>query len=82
MRQTLQSPTKSTTKGHTMSRTIIQEAIELLEAPLTWSPDFEAIRYHLIAMLEEENQSLGPYEATHDLCEALLDGFDNDLTVG
>ncbi len=65
-----------------MSNDIIDEAIELLEAPLTWSPDFDAIRYHLIALLEEEKQSYGTYQATLDLCEALLDGFDNDLTIG
>lgn len=63
-------------------RDLIQEAIDLLEAPLTWSPDFESIRFHLTALLEAEKESLGPYQATEDLCEALLDAFDNDLTVG
>jgi len=61
---------------------LIQETIELLEAPLVWSPDFESIRYHLTALLEAELESLAPHQATQDICETLLDCFDNDLTVG
>jgi hypothetical protein len=61
---------------------LIEETIELLEAPLVWSPDFEAIRYHLTALLEAELKSGAAYTATQDICEALLDCFENDLTVG
>lgn len=62
---------------------LLDETIELLESPnLVWSHDFEAIRHHLWAMLKEERKSLAPYEATFDLCKALLDDFANDLTIG
>lgn len=61
---------------------LIEETINLLESPLVWSPDFESIRYHLTALLEAELKSGAAHQATQDICEALLDCFDNDLTVG
>jgi Zn-dependent M32 family carboxypeptidase len=61
---------------------IIEDAIDLLESPnLVWSDDFEAIRHHLWAVLKCEQKSLGMYQATEDLCRALLDDFENNLTV-
>lgn len=54
----------------------IEQAVTLLESPnLVWSADFEHIRYHLWAILKDELQSLAPYEATQNLCEALLQEF-------
>ena len=62
---------------------ILKEAILLLESPnLVWSADFEAIRHHLYAMLIDEKKSLGTYDSTYDLCEALLDGFHNQFEIG
>lgn len=62
---------------------MMKEAAELLESPnLVWSPDFEAIRGHLWALVRTEMRSLAPHQATLDLCEALLDSYENDLTVG
>lgn len=62
---------------------ILEEAILLLESPnLVWSPDFEAVRNHLWAVLKQEQNSFGTYDATYDLCEALLDGFHNQFEIG
>lgn len=61
----------------------LKEASELLETPhLVWSQDFEAIRGHLWALVKAESRSLAPHQATLDLCEALLDNYENDLTIG
>lgn len=55
---------------------IIDQALELLESPnLVWSADFDHIRHHLWAILQEEKRSYAPYEATRNLCEALLEEF-------
>jgi hypothetical protein len=55
---------------------VIEQAIELLESPnLVWSEDFDHIRHHLWAILKEEQRSYAPYEATRNLCEALLEEF-------
>lgn len=62
---------------------ILEQAIDLLESPnLVWSNDFEIIRHHLWAILKEEHRSLGVYEATIDLAKALIDGYNNDFTIG
>jgi hypothetical protein len=54
----------------------LDQAILLLENPkLVWSQDFEAIRYHLVALLEDEKKSLGRYQSTDDLVAALIDDF-------
>jgi hypothetical protein len=54
----------------------LDQAILLLENPnLVWSQDFEAIRYHLVALLEDEKRSLGRYQSTDDLVAALIDDF-------
>lgn len=54
---------------------IIEQTIELLESPnLVWSSDFEHIRHHLWAILKQEQRN-GPYEATINLCQALLEEF-------
>lgn len=51
----------------------LDAAIELLESPhLVWSPDFEAIRYHLYAVLMDERRSLAPHESTFDLAMELM----------
>lgn len=55
---------------------LIEQTIELLESPnLVWSADFDHIRHHLWAILKEEQRSYAPYEATRNLCEALLEEF-------
>jgi hypothetical protein len=62
---------------------ILDEAVALLESPnLVWSDDFEAIRYHLYALLMDERRSLAPYESTFDLAKELIDGYHNDFTIG
>ena len=62
---------------------LLKEASELLEsANLVWSPDFEAVRGHLWALVNAEMRSLAPHQATLDFCEALLDGYHNDFTIG
>jgi len=62
---------------------LLKEANELLESPnLVWSSDFEAIRGHLWSLVNAEMRSLAPHQATLDLCEALLDGYHNDFTIG
>jgi hypothetical protein len=54
----------------------LDQAILLLENPnLVWSQDFESIRYHLVALLEDEKKSLGRYQSTDDLVAALIDDF-------
>ena len=54
----------------------LDQAIILLENPnLVWSQDFESIRYHLVALLEDEKKSLGRYQSTDDLVAALIDDF-------
>ena len=59
------------------------EAIELLENPhLVWSDDFEAIRYHLGALLVSESESLAPHQATIELATELIDGYHNDMAIG
>jgi hypothetical protein len=61
----------------------LQEAIEMLENPhLVWSSDFEAIRYHLGALLVDESKSLAPHQSSIDLATELIDGYHNDMTVG
>lgn len=62
---------------------LLDEAIQLLETPhLIWSDDFEAIRDHLYSLLSAERKSLAPHEATFDLACELLDGYNNDFTIG
>ena len=59
------------------------EAIELLENPhLIWSDDFEAIRYHLGALLVSESESLAPHQASIELATELIDGYHNDMAIG
>jgi hypothetical protein len=61
----------------------LKEAIELLETPnLVWSSDFEAIRYHLYALLVDESRSLAPHQSTLELSRELVDGYHNDFTIG
>jgi hypothetical protein len=57
------------------------EAAELLDAPLVWSADMDAIRYHLATLLRAIHENRDPEKPANDLAEALLDDFSNDLTV-
>lgn len=52
---------------------VVEQAIDLLEDPnLVWSPDFEAIRYHLWAFLKNENKYKNPCQASIELAETLV----------
>lgn len=58
------------------------EAADLLDSPLVWSADLEAIRYHLSAMLRAIAEFRDPEQYAQDLAEALLDEHHNDISLG
>jgi len=60
----------------------LEKAAELLDADLIWSTDMDAIRWHLAALLRAVRNDSDPTVAAYDLAEALLEDFNNDLTVG
>lgn len=63
-----------------MSRQIVYKAMELLESN-TWSDDLEAIKYPLFAWLELVVEN-GPLEQhAIDLCEILVDEYENHITI-
>lgn len=55
---------------------VLVQAVELLEAPLVWSADFEAIRHHLACWLSAE-ADYTPHLAAVDLAKALVALSDN-----
>ena len=58
------------------------EAADLLDSPLVWSADLEAIRYHLSAMLRAIEECRDPSQYAQDLAETLLDEHHNDISLG
>jgi hypothetical protein len=58
------------------------EAADLLDASLVWSPDIEAIRYHLSAMLRAIEECRDPLTYANDLAEILVDEHHNDISLG
>lgn len=60
----------------------LTEAADLLDSPLVWSADMEAIRYHLSAMLRAIAEFRDPEPYANDLAEALLDEHHNDISLG
>lgn len=62
--------------------TQLQEAAELLDSPLVWSRDLDAIRWHLASMLRAIDKCKDPSRAANDLAEALLNEHHNDISLG
>ena len=60
----------------------IEEAAELLDSPLIWSADLDAIRWHLAGLLRAVNEAKDPSQWAYDLAEALLDEHHNDISLG
>ena len=58
------------------------EAADLLDSPLVWSADLEAIRYHLSSMLRAIAENRDPEKYATDLAETLLDEHHNDISLG
>jgi len=58
------------------------EAADLLDSPLVWSADMEAIRYHLSSMLRAIAVGRDPEPFANDLAETLLDEHHNDISLG
>lgn len=60
----------------------LTEAADLLDSPLVWSADMDAIRYHLSAMLRAIAEFRDPEQYALDLAETLLDEHHNDISLG
>jgi hypothetical protein len=60
----------------------LEEAADLLDADLVWSPDLDSIRYHLSAMLRAIAENRDPEKYAQDLAETLLDEHHNDISLG
>lgn len=60
----------------------LMEAADLLDSPLVWSADLEAIRYHLSGMLRAIAENRDPEKYANDLAETLLDEHHNDISLG
>lgn len=58
------------------------EAADLLDSPLVWSADLEAIRYHLSGILRAIAKNRDPEPYANDLAETLLDEHHNDISLG
>jgi len=60
----------------------LEEAADLLDADLVWSPDLDSIRYHLSAMLRAIAENRDPEKYAQDLASVLLDEHHNDISLG
>jgi hypothetical protein len=60
----------------------LEEAADLLDADLVWSPDLDSIRYHLSAMLRAIAENRDPEKYAQNLAETLLDEHHNDISLG
>lgn len=60
----------------------LKEAADLLDSPLVWSADMDAIRYHLSGMLRAIAENRDPEKYANDLAETLLDEHHNDISLG
>jgi hypothetical protein len=60
----------------------LQEAAELLDAPLVWSRDLDSIRWHLAGLLRAIDENRDASLFAQDLAEALLDDYHNDISIG
>lgn len=60
----------------------LTEAIHLLDSPLVWSDDLEAIREPLTQLFKVEAQRGLPNKFVSAVAAALLDDFSNDVAVG
>lgn len=60
----------------------LEEAADLLDADLVWSPDMDTIRYHLSAMLRAIAKCQSPDHYATDLAKVLLEEHHNDISLG
>ena len=61
---------------------IIEEAAELLDSPLIWSADLDAIRWHLAGLLRAVDKCQDPSQYAYNLAETLLGEHHNDISLG